>query len=110
MDGGAPTASRRIEELRLQMAVDRLVATGALSPEAALHAEGAFERLLAERGLLGCQLEGLRREARQQRRHARAQRLDAMRQCQAAIGQWVRAVCMRHALVESVERPATTPR
>jgi hypothetical protein len=105
MVGGAPTASRRIEDLRLQLAVDRLVASGALAPESALRAPDAFERMLGERGLLGCELEALRRQARQQRRQARVLRLGAVRQRHAAIGQWARAVGMLDA-VAALERSA----
>lgn len=92
MDASPQQASRAVEEMRLQLAVDRLVADGALPPEAAWAREATLARGLAERGLLGLELEALRREARQQRRHAREQESRAARQREVAAAQWARAI------------------
>jgi hypothetical protein len=92
MDAGPHRASRAIEELRLQLAVDRLVADGALPPGTAFEASDGLERVLAERGLLGLDLEALKRQARQQRRQARAIQQTAIAQRYAAASQWTQAV------------------
>src|SRR6185312_6640553 len=94
MDAGPHRASRAIEELRLQLAVDRLVADGALPLSTAFEAGSGLERVLGERGLLGLDLEALRRQARQQRRHALALQRAAVAQRYAAAGQWARAVTL----------------
>ena len=59
MDAGPHRASRAIEELRLQLAVDKLVADGALPLDTAFEAPSGLERVLGERGLLGLDLEAL---------------------------------------------------
>jgi hypothetical protein len=92
MGAGPHRASRAIEDLRLQLAVDRLVADGALPLGAAFEADSGLERVLAERGLLGLELEAVRREARQQRRHARALQRAAIAQRHAAGTRWTRAI------------------
>jgi hypothetical protein len=92
MDAGPHRALPAIEEMRLQLAVDRLVARGELRCEAAFEDRATLAHALAERGLLGLDLEALRREARQQRRQARAQAAAALRQRDAAAAQWARAV------------------
>src|SRR3954447_7488268 len=79
MEAGCDRASRAIEELRLQLAVDQLVADGALPLSIAFEADNGLERVLAERGGLGLGLEAVRREARQQRRQALALQRDARR-------------------------------
>jgi hypothetical protein len=94
MDAGPHRASRAIEELRLQLAVDRLVADGALPPGTAFDAADGLERELGERGLLGLDLEALRRQARQQRRQARALQRSAILQRYAAAQQWTRALTL----------------
>ena len=102
MDAGPHRASRAIEDMRLQLAVDRLVAGGALAVDSAFEADGTLERLLAERALLGLDLEAIRREARQQRRQALALQRDAVaHRCEAA-AQRARAVRRR----DPSERPA----
>ena len=92
MDAGPHRASRAIEDLRLQLAVDRLVADGALPLSTAFEADNGLERVLAERGVLGLGLEAIRREARQQRRQALVLRRDAIAQRYAAGTRGARAV------------------
>jgi hypothetical protein len=92
MDAGPHRASRAIEELRLQLAVDQLVADGSLPPETAFEASEPLERVLAERGVLGLDLEALKREARQQRRQAVAQQRSARAQRHVAAAQFARVV------------------
>jgi len=106
MDPRPRRALRAIEDLRLQLVVDRLVAEGALCPEDALSAPGGPERVLAERGVLGLDLEALRRQARQMRRHAVVQQQAALTQRDAASAQWARAVDR----LESDFGPANPPR
>jgi hypothetical protein len=77
-----------------------------LDPAAAFEAASALDRVLAERGLLGLGLEAMRREARQQRRQARAQACEALRQHEQAAAQWARAVSR----VGSAARPAASRR
>lgn len=89
-DAGPHRASRAIEELRLQLAVDRLVADGALPLSTAFDSPDGLERLLAERGLLGLDLEALKRQARQQRRQARSVQQTAIAQRYLAAAQWDR--------------------
>jgi hypothetical protein len=81
-----------MEEMRLQLAVDQLVADGVLAPSTAFEADSGLERVLGERGLLGLDLEALRREARQQRRQALLHQRRAVAQRQIAASQWARAV------------------
>jgi hypothetical protein len=92
MEPASDRALRKIEEMRLQLVVDRLVASGVLRPDAAVRSSEGLERVLGERGLLGLDLDGQRREARQQRRQARRQRLDAVAQRQIAAAQSARVV------------------
>jgi hypothetical protein len=106
MDAGPHRASRAIEELRLQLAIDRLVADGALPLSTAFDAPSGLERVLGERGLLGLGLEALRRQARQQRRQARALQRAAVAQRCAAAAQWSRAVT----LLDSADAPAQSAR
>jgi hypothetical protein len=87
MDPGGHRALREIEEMRLQLVVDRLVASGALKPETAVRSQESLERVLGERGVLGLDLEALRREARQQRLQASRQHRDAVAQRLAATAQ-----------------------
>src|SRR4051812_3678400 len=79
MDAGCDRASRAIEELRLQLAVDQLVADGALPLSIAFEGNNGLERTLAERAVLGLGLGALRRGARKQRRQALAVQRDARR-------------------------------
>src|SRR5689334_15008331 len=97
MDAGPHRALPAIEEMRLQLAVDRLVARGELRCEAAFEERATLAHALAERGLLGLDLEALGRKARQQRRQARAQGLGARQQRNAAAAQSARAVRLRGA-------------
>jgi hypothetical protein len=90
---------RAIEELRLQLAVDRLVADGALPPSTAFDASNGLERELGERGVLGLDLEALRRQARQQRRHAFRQARAACAQREQAVRQCAQAVSRRDSVV-----------
>jgi hypothetical protein len=106
MDAGPHRASRAIEELRLQLAVDRLVADGALPASTAFEAANGLERVLGERGLLGLDLEALKRQARQQRRQARALQRAAVAQRYAAAEQWTRAIM----LLDPVCAPAQSAR
>jgi hypothetical protein len=106
MDAGPHRASRAIEDLRLQLAVDRLVADGALPTSTAFEAANGLERLLGERGLLGLDLEALKREARQQRRQARALQQAAVAQRSATAAQWTRAV----RLLDPADRPGRSAR
>jgi hypothetical protein len=101
MDAGPHRASRAIEEMRLQLAVDQLVADGALPTESAFLAQSPLERVLSERGVLGLDLEALRRQARQQRRQAIAQGRQAVAQRHVAAAQWARAV----SLLPPADRP-----
>ena|SRR5690242_18875258 len=106
MDAGPHRASRAIEELRLQLAVDKLVADGALPLDTAFEAPSGLERVLGERGLLGLDLEALRREARQQRRQALALQRTAVAQRYTAAAQWSRAVTR----LDPAARPAQSAR
>jgi hypothetical protein len=95
MDAGPQRALRAIEDMRLQLAVDRLVARGELPCEPAFEECATLSHALAERGVLGLDLEALRRQARQQRRQARLQATRALGQRDAAAVQWARAVRLR---------------
>jgi hypothetical protein len=101
MEGGPYRALREIEEMRLQLAVDRLVASGILQPEAAIHAPDPLDRLFGERGVLGLAFEAVRREARQQRRRAVDQKRDAAAQRDRAAAQRARMESMRFAVHRS---------
>jgi hypothetical protein len=101
MEGGPDRALREIEEMRFQLAVDRLVASGILEPEAAIRASDPLDRVFGERGLLGLTFEGLRREARQQRRRAADQKRDAAAQRQLAAAQCARMESMLPAVHRS---------
>jgi hypothetical protein len=93
MDSRPQPARRAIEDMRLQLAADRLLQRGSLCPDAAFEAgDEPLHRCLAERCVLGLDLEGLRRQARQQRRHAHEQARAAMAQRDAAAAQWARAL------------------
>jgi hypothetical protein len=90
---------RAIEELRLQLAAHRLLERGVLAAQAAFRASDPLEQMLAERGMLGVELEALRREARQQRRHAFRQARAACAQREQAVRQCARAVSRRDSVV-----------
>ena len=87
-------AQREIEDMRLQLAVDRLMVSGVLQPELALRSPGGFERMLAERGVLGLDLEAVKRQARQMRCQARTQLQIALTQRDAAAAQWERVISL----------------
>jgi hypothetical protein len=90
---------RAIEELRLQLVAHSLVEHGVLPAQAAFRASDPLEQMLAERGVLGLDLEALRRQARQQRRHAFTQARAACAQREQAARQSARAISRRDSVV-----------
>jgi hypothetical protein len=100
------SATRAIEDMRLQLVADRLLRCGSLRADAAFDDDEPFHRVLAERGLLGLDLEGVRREARQQRRHAHEQARVAIEQRGATAAQLARTVSQ----IDRVARPARSDR